>query len=940
MNAKRILLMAGVSALALSYNVRTASAQAADSIETVTVTGSLISRPGYQAPTPLTVLGANDLLTQAPANIADAVTKLPAVNGSNTNQNTNQGFSAGTVGIVALNLRNLGTTRTLVLLDGQRSVPSAITGIVDVNTFPQELISRVDVVTGGASAVYGSDALAGVVNFILDKTYTGIKGEVSGGITTYSDDANWKTTLTMGTGFSGGRGHLLFSGSIDHIDGIFGVPRKWDNTGRFFLKNPNYTPTNGQPQNLILSGAGFDTATPGGIITSGPLKGTAFGPGGTPYQFDYGTLQSDPVSVGGSWATNQVNQGDSLDQKEGRQNVFARASYDLTDNINVYMQGSYTQATTFAWDVQPFSFANYTISASNPFLPPTVAARAAALKVTSFTMGTFWGDLPPLSFKGVRNTSRAVVGASGTFGLFGNDWKWNAYYQLGFTASSENGYALQTSHSKLATDAVINPATGSIICRDTLTNPTDGCVPFNIFGTGVNSPAAIRYVDGSGNLAYRHQGFTENVISGTVSGEPFSDWAGPVSLAFGVEHRRESVKGFADPDSAARDWYSGNYLPTIGSFSVTEGSVETVVPVLDGLVLDIAARETDYSTSGMVTTYKVGAEYSPIDDIRFRVTRSRDIRAPNLSELFAAGTAGTNNIFDGKYNKTYSDLTITTGNPALKPEVADTTNLGFVVTPTFLTGFAASVDYYNIHIRRGVGSVNQTQIVANCVSGQLVYCAAITRDPVSDLITIVRTVPFNLAAQIANGIDFEASYNRDMADIVAGWDGSFGVRALATHYMKNYSDNGLGTPTSVGDSVGQNDSLSGNTSSGPPNWVYQGTLTYTNHPYTVSLTGRGLSAGIFSNSGYGLVACTSGCPASTATAPTANTNHVPGAFYIDTSVTYDYGPAQFFLAVKNVLNTDPPILPSATGVPNLSQTNLSLYDVLGRTYRMGIRFSF
>ena len=668
----------------------------------------------------------------------------------------------------------------------------------------------------------------------------------------------------------------------------------------------------------------------------------AFGPGGTPYQYNYGTLESDPVQVGGDWATNQDNQGDSLDEEEGRQNLFTRVSYNLNENINIYAQGSYSQASTVAWDVDTFSFANLTIHSDNAFLPASVAAKIRSDGISTFTMGSFWGDLPPLTFKGVRDTSRGVIGASGGFGLFGSDWVWDAYDQLGFTSSSEKGFALQTSHSQLAIDAVINPATGSVVCRSTLTAPTNGCVPYDIFGTGVNTPEAINYVDGSGAYAYRHEGFTENVISGTLRGEPFSDWAGKVSLALGITHRREAVKGVADAASAAHDWYSGNYLPTNGSYSVTEGFFETVVPIFTGFDLNIAGRETDYSTSGLVTTYKIGAEYSPIDDLRLRVTRSRDIRAPNLTELFATGTAGTNNVVDPFLGKTYSDLTITTGNPNLKPETADTTDLGVVSTPTFFPGFSASVDYYNIHIRNGIGSLNQTQIVNNCFAGEAIYCAAITRAPATGgaalgLITIVSTVPFNLASQIANGIDFDASYSMAMSDIVPGWGGYASLHALATHYMLNYSNNGLGTIT---DSVGLNDSLSSNTSSGPPSWVYEGTLTYTNHPYTVSLTGRGLSSGIYSNGGYGLVQCSSGCPTSTTQAPTINDNHVPGAFYFDTSISYDYGPAQFFLAIKNVLNTDPPILPSATGVPNLTQTNLSLYDVLGRTYRGGIRFQF
>ncbi len=360
--------------------------------------------------------------------------------------------------------------------------------------------------------------------------------------------------------------------------------------------------------------------------------------------------------------------------------------------------------------------------------------------------------------------------------------------------------------------------------------------------------------------------------------------------------------------------------------------------MLQSLDVNIAFRETGYTTSGEATTFKFGAEYQPIDDIRFRATRSRDIRAPNVSELFAAGTSGTNNVTDPFLNRTYVDLTITKGNPALKPEVATTNSVGAVFTPTLLPGFTASVDYYNINIAHGIGSLSGQQIVTNCFQGQAVYCAAIQRDPTSGLITIVNAQPFNLASQEANGIDLEASYAGEMSDIVSSWTGNFNVRALATHYLKNYSNNGLGTIT---DTVGQNQNVSGNTSFGPPNWTFLGVLTYINKPFSGTFTMRGISSGVYANTNYSLIGCgTSGCPTSTTTAPTVNDNHVPGSFFMDVSANYEFGPAQFFISVRNIMDKDPPILAPGTGVPNISQTNLSLYDVLGRTYRAGIRFNF
>lgn len=200
-----------------------AAAEAAQAASTepeeIVVTGTRIVRDGYEAPTPTTVIGIEALQTAAPANIADYLHEMPIVVGGNTSSNTNSGASSGTGGLNTIGLRNLGQERTLVLLDGARSVQSHLNGGIDINTFPQELVSRVDVVTGGASASYGSDAMSGVVNFVLDKTFTGVKGEVSGGLTSYGDGGNWKVTLTAGTPFAGGRGHFLINGLLTLPEG-------------------------------------------------------------------------------------------------------------------------------------------------------------------------------------------------------------------------------------------------------------------------------------------------------------------------------------------------------------------------------------------------------------------------------------------------------------------------------------------------------------------------------------------------------------------------------------------------------------------------------------------------------------------------------------------------------------------------------------------------
>ncbi len=909
------------------------------SVEEMIVTGSRVARDGFEAPTPLTVIGLDQINASAPENLADFVNELPSLVGSATPQNSNLSFSNGQAGINALNLRGLGTVRTLILLDGKRSVPSAITGVVDINDVPQALVSRVEVVTGGASAAYGSDAMTGVVNFILDKNFTGFKSELSGGRTTHGDDDNWKATLTGGLPFADGRGHLLLNAEYTKRDGIYGVPRDWNKNGWYIMNNPAYSAGSGVPERLVVSGASLSSATLGGIITNTALRGTTFGAGGAPRQFEYGSLVRDPWMQGGEWATNQFNGYNTLDQEIERKSLFARASFDITDGVQLFVQASQSKSETLSWQLKQFNIANIVVREGNPFIPAEVAQQMADQDITQFTLGSMNNDIPTINFEGARKVTRYVAGLEGGFTALGTQWNWDAYYQQGTTDSSETGYSI---HSKAqfaqALDAVADPLTGQPVCRSTLTDPGNGCVPYNPMGLGVNSQAVLDYILGS---PHRDQRFTQEVVAATLRGEPFDLWAGPVSLAVGMERREEKVDGRSDPTSLINGWFAGNYLPTSGRYHVAEAFVETVVPLAkdlpwaQALDLNAAVRRTDYSTSGFVTTWKAGLTYQPIDDIRFRATRSRDIRAPNLNELFAAGTANTNSVsdpFNNDENVQYQGLSV--GNPELQPEKADTLGVGVVLQPRFLSGFTASVDYYDVEIHDAIGNVGAQRIVDNCFAGIQAYCSAIIRGTGvggASQITQIRLSPFNLVEMRARGLDLEASYSFGLERLAASWKGDLNLRLLATHYLENYQDNGVNPPI---DSVGSN---SGN---GPPDWLYRATLTYRYDPLTVTLTGRGISSGTYLNNYIG---CTADCPVSTANNPTINDNSLPGAFYMDASVSYkfnwnDIGLETFF-SVQNLADKDPAMVPAGpAGLSYASPpTNPALYDVLGRMFRLGVR---
>lgn len=955
---RRALSSAGTMSLALTVLAGAAAAQEQleqgasqdDSIAVVTVTGTRIVRDGYEAPTPLTVMGVEELQAQAPVNIADVVNQMPSVAGSITPANSQTSISSGGAGINALNLRGLGSVRTLVLLNGQRSVGSALTGVVDVNNFPQQLIERVDVVTGGASSAYGSDAVSGVVNFVLDTDFTGFKTEVMGGITDEGDDDQYKVSAAFGTPFASDRGHLLFSGEYSSVAGVINNDRDWNQEGWKTINNPAYVVGNGEPERLVVNQVAPADATLGGIVTAGVLpggrtgptaaRGTYFGPGGATADYQYGQY-SAPFSVGGAnWQDFNLDDFISLDPEQTRRNLFGRLSFELTDSIEIYGQALWAQNDIYVEAAPQFNIGNITIQRDNAFIPASVLAELEPT-YTGFRLGTFHGDLPPIIGDNERTVTSYVLGLNGRFG---DGWSWDLYYQMGTTDTRTAAPgAYNRANFSRAIDAVRDPA-GNIVCRSTLqVDPADGCVAFNVMGIGVNSPEAIAYVLGAGG-AWREEEFTQDVAAFSVQGEPFSSWAGPVSMATGVEWRQEEVSGVVDPDSLVNNWFVGNYLPTFGEYDVTEGFLETVVPLAADLpwaeTLDLngAVRLTDYSTSGSVETWKIGAIYSPIPDITFRATRSRDIRAPNLEELFQAGGANTNNVvdpFNGNQTVQYQGFRV--GNPNLQPEEADTIGVGIVLQPSFAPGLSASVDYYEIDIGGAIGAVDPQEIVDRCFTGNQEYCDAITRGPgPGGVVQIqrIRIQPFNLVTRTARGIDVEASYRLPMTV----WGGDLSFRALMTRYLENYENNGINAPT---DSAGQNSSLGSN---GPPDWLARVTAGYTNDRLSVSLSGRGISSGVYDNS---FIECTSGCPISTTDNRTINNNHIDGAFYLDGSASYTFqdigvfSDLELFLSIRNIFDKDPAVVAGGPGGTAFSShpVNPTYYDYLGRTFRAGFRMS-
>lgn len=940
------VMLASASLAALNAEAQETSAVEGP-IDSVTVTGTRIARDGYDAPTPVSVLGAEEIQAAGTANVADFVNTLPSVVGSATASNSSGALSNGQAGISALNLRSLGTNRTLVLLDGQRSVASASTGAVDINTFPQALIERVEIVTGGASAAYGSDAVGGVVNFILDRDFTGVKTDYEYGVTTYDDNPNHTFTLAAGMPFAGGRGHLLFSSEYFTQDGVHTIDRDWNDAGFFQINNPNYTATNGQPFRLVQAGIGPSQHTPGGLIVSGPLRGTYFGtidqPTGraTVGRLAYGTTSaSNPWMIGGDWQyTSQGHEGsNSLAPDEERRTIFGRASFELTPAVTVFAQVSHNEYEGLGYYQQTPNVGNVTIRADNAYLPASVVQQIAQYNatndpdITSFVMGTTNAGIPAAGSNNEREVNRYLIGADGDFTLIGRDWHWDTYIQRGVAKLDEQLInTWNNARMALAQDAVVHPTTGEIVCRSSIADPGNGCVAINRIGIGGVTQAALDYII-PGNPS-REQELTQDVAAfNFATNNILSTWAGPVSLAFGAEWREEKIDGFVEAQYQS-GWLYGNYLVTQGDYHVTEGYVETVVPLWEGLDFNGALRFTDYSISGNVETWKAGLTYQPVADVKFRVTSSKDIRAPNLNELFAAGTARTNTVNVPPSNQAVQFVQKQTGSLGLVPEEAESLGIGVVVTPAFVPGLAFSVDYFDIEIEDAIGTVTAQNTVDLCFEQNVQsFCNNISYITVGDVqqISEILLVPFNFAGQRTKGLDIEASYR------LALGHGDLSLRGLATHYIENITDNGIDFPI---DYAGMNQGANAT-----PSWSYRLSATYAVDMLSFTLIGRGVSSGVYNNS---FIECVSNCPVSTAEHRTIDENDIDGAFYLDASASYSFtvGPtqAEAFLSIRNLLNTDPERVgngPDANNTPAYPQTNRMLYDTMGRVFRLGVRMSF
>ncbi len=942
-----------------------AAASSATQLQEVVVTGTLIIRNGYEAPTPETVVSDQQLESDtATTNIADTMNNMmPVFRPTSNDQAESGGVSSAAQGIDALNLRDLGTNRVLVLFDGHRSVGSDFSNDVDISDFPQQLIQRVDVVTGGGSSVYGSDAIAGVVNFVLNKTFTGFVADVSGGETTYGDDKNSDLQMTGGWGFDDNRGHVELSGQITQRAGV--TPgtnaRPWEQTGWGIMNNPNYAAGNGQPYEVVGTNISVDNATPGGIIFSGPLRGTYFGQGGVPYQFQYGPLTDDPWTQGGQWYSTVERNGPSgtLEPENKRRGAFSRFSFDLTDHVNVYAQLSYNTSTTSTATWPEFEAGNgAVIYSGNPFIPSSVQTQMTADGLSSFQIGSLNWPEGIVEDVTTRQTNRYVLGAEGNFSLLNyNNWTWSAYAQYGVTKADTDVLNVRNTSNYLEAINAVRAPNGNIVCAVTL-NPSlavpgasPGCVPYDPLGLGVVSQAALDYVNGESRV---DQIIEQVVYDATVQGEPVADWAGPVSVAVDVQHRDDMAEGLPWGEAFFNEggsFFAGNFTPFVGNNAVTEGSLETLVPLAKNMAgaqelnIDGAVRVIDYRYSGTVETWKYGFTWSPIPDLRFRGTRSYDIRAPTLSDLFNYANNGEVSAFDPFCNCTPEYYGYTEGNKNLKPEKGNTNEIGVVFSPTFFPGFQASVDYWHISLTDAIATLSASELLDFCYEGEKQYCGQIYPNPLVDPlgpVTKIVSSEFNLAAETLAGIDYEADYTKRLEDLSSALKGQFGWRLLVSQYLEAMENTGLGVgPNNIYSVLGDE----GQETVGPAHWHLTTSLNYALDQWQASLTGRLQSAGVIDDR---YIQCSTNCPTAipTQNIVTITDNHIPGFFYLDGSFAYSFNvqeksTLQIYFNVRNIFNRAPGIVPAGptdyTYTEPLSKDQDG-FDLLGREYRLGFRY--
>jgi outer membrane receptor protein involved in Fe transport len=903
-----------------------------EGLEEIVVTGSHIARSGFDTPAPMTTIDADEILQSGYSSVGDVLLQTPSI-GVGTGTATRAGDGAAFV-----NLRGLGTNRSLTLINGNRRVSGSTSGsAVDLNAIPASMIERIEVVTGGSSAVYGADAVSGVVNVILKDDFDGLELSTSGGTSQEGGAENFSLSLHGGAGFASGRGSFGFGASYSQTEPLFIRDRDYD-IGAVALDNQDYSGGDDEPIAFLIQDWVFYLRPYSGGFTiddtlytyvDGGLRPVAFTPG-----YGEGIVDSGPnKDPQGYYFGDFAALRNAIDVASFRTNM----NYDVTDNIEFFAEAELSVVD--AEDVGSVNlFLGSPLSRDNPLLPGGVTSLMDTNGIDSISVDRYAIDYGVMTTESDRDTWTVV---SGLRGDLENGWSWRVTGQYGeYTINSRTPNTTITPNYLNAIDVVTDVDSGDPVCRSEAARAA-GCSPLNILGRNVASQDALDYI-----LHTRLESTTntQHIFSAQLTGDLLSLPAGELGFAFGVDSRSETIAIRDDGLAVTGQLNRIAGQPALSAdFDVNEAYVEVLAPIVrdkplfHALNLEGAVRVSDYNTIGRTNAWKIGGDWSPTEDLRFRFTASTSVRAPNLNELFTprsetstlfldpcqpglqivnpnrAANCSALGIPDGlPLAQADSDGVIASGgNPNLTEEESDSYTVGLVFAPTRIEGLQLSIDYWDITISDAIENLG-SDVLERCVDASSIdnpFCPLVTRNP-DWTIERVDVIDINVSELTARGMDFAAIYGFEAA---AGyWD----IALLGTRLIQHES---LVDPTDALSLVPSLDLMS------HPELRMTLTTRYARDAWSISMTNRYISSRTLDNVVPNFF-------------PPEQQN-ISDDLYTDLRATFDLGERyRFYAGVNNLTEVEPPSAWLGGGGGGVNDGALA--DGIGRFFHGGITVSF
>lgn len=956
------------SSLILASAVPTVvNAQEDQTIEEMVITGSRIARPNLSQPTPITTLNLEDIQVSGSTDLGRQLSELPALGSTRTLAGSSNSFS-DSAGLNLADLRRLGEDRTLTLVNGKRHVGGQPgTTAVDLNSIPTFLVDRVEIVTGGASAVYGSDAVSGVINIVLLDDFEGFQWQVQGG---QSFDGGYAETssidLSYGQNFAGGDGNFTVSASHARLGDVQTSDLDFaDNYGT--VVNPaNTGEEDGIPDRLLMRNVVSEVIDENGVLFPFGGDTTSFSNSAGVIAFDQAgnPLPQVEREFDNSFAFGTVVGGQcdfcfELEDyitiiPEFEQSIFnTTARFDFTDSLRGYVDAKYIKAD-ITENLQPsFNFGDVTINVDdNPYLNNALRTELQGLGVTDATLARFHGDNGGRINEIERETMRIVTGLEGTFETNVADFSYDLFYNQGKVENDVRGFNRRVPDNfQQALDA-IDDGNGNAVCRDqspgVLGRP---CVPFNPFGQQNTADAlAFSFISTRERqeLTQKNAGFTFV----TDSRKLFELPGGPIDVAGGIEWRREESATDGDPIVQADLTESAAQPDEVGGFEVGEYFVELSLPLVRDVLLvrslrlDLAYRDADYTHAGKADASKAALTWAPFNQLTFRGTYGKAVRAPSITEAFSPVTPGfsdvddpcdINNIGDDPdraancaalglppnfdANDNVSVDSESRGNPDLFSEESTSTTYGFIYQPIWAEGLSLTVDVYDIEIDDAITLVEAQSIVDNCVDASggpdFSFCNQFTRDPVTQDIDFVRSTFINASALETEGVDVQITYDKALAD----WTDDSAMEWLSGNVKFSFTGNYL-RELDVFEFQNRPDEINIERGEiGDPIKAFRSTLSYQHGDVTVGWVGRYI--GNQKRYDIGVDGPEDTSPFDTGTV-TYQDLFFRYFLPFDTEV-------ELYGGINNVTDKEPPI--GLIGV----ETNEAIYDPVGRSYFIGVR---